>query len=53
MKLITPTGTTIKVTHIGIDYGKIEVQPNLGGEVEEYEIPKRLAKFLRQVSQVK
>lgn len=44
----TVTGTTIKVTHLGEDYGKVEVTfPS--GRIEEYEIPLALARVLSKV----
>jgi len=38
----------VKVTHIGQDYGKIEVQVK-GFNPDEYEIPKSLALALKKV----
>lgn len=44
----TPEIVTVKVTHIGEDYGKVEVQVT-GFNPDEYEVPKALALALQKV----
>ena len=39
---------TVKVTHVGEDYGKVEVQVK-GFNADEFEVPKALALALKAV----
>lgn len=36
----------VQVTHLGLDYGKVVVHNDDGGEVQEYEVPLGLAKAI-------
>jgi len=40
--------TTIKTTHLGIDYGKVEVKDSYG-DVIEYEVPLAVAKAIKNM----
>lgn len=39
---------TIKTTHIGEDYGKVEVKDSYG-DVIEYEVPKEVAEAIKNM----